>query len=82
MVLFTLRVECVVSVCVCDEDLHKRGVWRVKYMCVCVLGEGLTIVCACFTEPQWQRERKGASPLTPEREREREGGRGGECELM
>lgn len=40
-------------------------------VCVCALGEGLTIVCACFTEPLWQRKR-GSQP-THSRERERRG---------
>lgn len=54
-------------------------VWNVC-VCVCALGEGLTIVCACFTEPLWQRKR-GSQP-THSREREREEGSVSSCECM
>lgn len=38
-----------------------RGVFDLgdgKKKHVCMLGEGVTIVCACLTEPLWQRERE------------------------
>lgn len=65
------------SACACVggfEDVHKKGCFTWWEMgCVracarvplCTLGEGVTIVCACLTEPLWQREREGANTLTP-----------------
>lgn len=65
------------SACTCVggfEDVHKKGCLTRREMgCVracarvpvCALGEGVTIVCACLTEPLWQREREGANTLAP-----------------
>lgn len=46
---------CVLRMCLTWWEVDKESV----YVCVGVgKGEGVTIVCACFTEPLWQRGRQ------------------------